>query len=57
MVALLTLAAYFIGFEMENGYWGIGQSNDGITMAFLTLSMAEMFMLSICAVAAAPFLR
>ena len=43
MVALLTLAAYFIGFEMENGYWGIGQSNDGITMAFLTLSMAEMF--------------
>ena len=43
MVAVLTLAAYFIGFEMENGYWGIGQSNDGITMAFLTLSMAEMF--------------
>ena len=28
---------------MDNGYWGIGQSNDGITMAFLTLSMAEMF--------------
>ena len=43
MVAVLPLAAYFIGFEMENGYWGIGQSNDGITMAFLTLSMAEMF--------------
>lgn len=43
MVAALTLAAYFIGFEMEYGYWGIGQSHDGITMAFLTLSMAEMF--------------
>lgn len=43
MVAGLTLAAYFVGFKMEHGYWGIGQSGDGITMAFLTLSMSEMF--------------
>jgi Ca2+-transporting ATPase len=43
MIALVTLAAYFIGHFMEAGRWEIAQSADGITMAFLTLSMAEIF--------------
>jgi Ca2+-transporting ATPase len=43
MVALLTLAAYFIGERLESGAWRIVNSNDGMTMAFLTMSMAEIF--------------
>ena len=43
MVTVLTVAAYFIGHYMESGVWEIAQSEDGITMAFITLSMAEMF--------------
>lgn len=43
LVAVLTLAAYFIGHFMESGVWEIARSHDGITMAFLTLSMAEIF--------------
>ena len=43
MVTILTLSAYFIGHYMESGIWEIAESPDGITMAFLTLSMAEMF--------------
>ena len=43
MVAVLTLAAYFIGERIERGTWRIANSNDGITMAFLTMSMAEIF--------------
>jgi P-type Ca2+ transporter type 2C len=43
LVACLTLLAYFIGERIENGVWQIAQSNDGITMAFLTLSMCEIF--------------
>ena len=43
MVTILTVAAYFIGHYMESGVWEIAQSEDGITMAFITLSMAEMF--------------
>ena len=43
MVAILTLAAYFIGHRIESGVWEVAESADGITMAFLTLSMAEMF--------------
>ena len=42
MVAALTLAAYFIGHFMESGVWEITQSPDGMTMAFLTMSMAEI---------------
>ncbi len=40
LLAAITLAAYFIGCALEHG--GI-QSNQGMTMAFLTLSMAEIF--------------
>lgn len=43
VVALLTLVSFFIGEFIENGHLGIEASNDGMTMAFLTLSMLEMF--------------
>lgn len=43
LVAVLTLIAYFTGHYMESGVWEIAQSPDGITMAFLTLSFAEIF--------------
>lgn len=43
MVAVLTVVAYFIGHYIESGVWEIAESPDGITMAFLTLSMSEMF--------------
>lgn len=43
MVSCVTLAAYFIGHFMENGRWEIMNSPDGVTMAFLTMSMAEIF--------------
>ena len=43
IVSVLTLAAYFIGHFLESGRWEITNSPDGITMAFLTMSMAEIF--------------
>ncbi|NLI20422.1 MAG: ATPase, partial [Clostridiales bacterium] len=42
-VALLTLAAYLIGHRIESGLWELVNSRDGVTMAFLTMSMAEVF--------------
>ncbi len=43
LVAVLTLAAYFIGHFMESGVWEIAGSPAGMTMAFLTMSMTEVF--------------
>lgn len=43
MISVITLAAYFIGHFMESGRWEIAESPDGITMAFLAMSMAEIF--------------
>ena len=43
VTTMLVLAAYFIGEYMETGQWHIVASNDGITMAFLTMSMCEIF--------------
>ena len=43
MVSVITLAAYFIGHYIESGVWEITQSSDGMTMAFLAMSMAEIF--------------
>ncbi|PWM45946.1 MAG: calcium-translocating P-type ATPase, PMCA-type [Clostridiales bacterium] len=43
LVTILTIAAYLIGHFMESGYWEFVDSPDGMTMAFLTLSMAEIF--------------
>ncbi len=43
ILAGLTLAAYFIGHYYESGVWEITTSPDGTTMAFVTLSLAEIF--------------
>jgi Ca2+-transporting ATPase len=43
LISAVTLAAYFIGHFMEAGTWVITNSPDGMTMAFLTMSMAEVF--------------
>lgn len=42
-VAIICLAAYFVGHYMEAGVWEIANSADGMTMAFLALSMTEIF--------------
>lgn len=42
-VTALTLVSYFVGHFMESGVWAITDSANGITMAFLTMSMAEIF--------------
>ncbi|MEG1633641.1 MAG: cation-translocating P-type ATPase [Oscillospiraceae bacterium] len=43
IIALVTLGAYIVGHAMEGGGWVFTDSADGMTMAFLTLSMAEIF--------------
>lgn len=43
LVTLLTLAAYFIGHHIQVGGWTFEDSTHGTTMAFLTLSFAELF--------------
>ena len=43
MVSALTILSYFIGHFMESGNWAMTDSADGMTMAFLTMSMAEIF--------------
>jgi len=43
VVSVLVLIAYFIGHYIESGVWEIADSPDGISMAFLTMSMAEIF--------------
>ncbi len=42
-VGILTLIAFFVGHWIESGEWACTNSADGMTMAFLTLSMAEIF--------------
>ncbi len=45
LVAVITIASYIIGHCFEAGYFEFprGISNDGMTMAFLTMSMCEIF--------------
>ena len=43
IVAALTLFSYFLGHYLETGVWSVETSADGMTMAFLTMSMAEIF--------------
>lgn len=43
LVAVLTVLAYLIGHYFEAGVWTFTNSADGMTMAFLTMSMAEVF--------------
>ena len=42
-IPLLTFVSYFVGHFMEAGKWEITESPDGMTMAFLTLSLVELF--------------
>ena len=46
LVTILTLAAFFIGEFLETGHWvfyNVPESGVGMTMAFLTMSMCEIF--------------
>ena len=43
LVALITVAAYLIGSYLENGVFSLANSNNGMTMAFITMSLTEVF--------------
>lgn len=43
MIAIITMISYLLGHYMESGVWELVNSPDGMTMAFLTMSMAEIF--------------
>ncbi len=43
LVSILVLFSYFLGHFLETGTWVIETSTHGMTMAFLTMSMAEIF--------------
>ena len=43
VVAVMVLISYMVGHYVESGVWEITDSADGMTMAFLTLSMIEIF--------------
>ncbi len=43
IITILTMASYFIGHFIESGRWEVANSADGMTMAFLTLSLVEIF--------------
>ncbi|NLC72445.1 MAG: cation-translocating P-type ATPase [Ruminococcaceae bacterium] len=42
-IAALTIASYFVGHFLESGVWEIAESAHGMTMAFITMSFAEIF--------------
>ncbi len=43
IITILTMVSYFVGHFIESGRWEIANSVDGMTMAFLTLSLVEIF--------------
>ena len=43
LVTLLVLFSYLVGCRFTSGVWAFENSADGMTMAFLTMSMAEIF--------------
>lgn len=43
VVTVLVMLSYLIGHRIESGVWEFVNSPDGTTMAFLTLSMVEIF--------------
>lgn len=43
VVTVLVLISFFVGHFMQTGNWHLGDSTHGMTMAFLTMSMAEIF--------------
>lgn len=43
VMGILVVLSYFIGEYMENGVWRLVASEDGMSMAFLTMNFIEMF--------------
>ncbi len=43
IIAVITVVSYLAGHRIESGAWEFVTSSDGMTMAFLTLSLTEMF--------------
>ncbi len=43
MISVLVLFSYFLGHYIQYGDWAFTTSRDGMTMAFLTMSFAEIF--------------
>lgn len=43
LVSVLTVLSYLIGHYIESGVWEFVNSRDGMTMAFLTMNIAEVF--------------
>ena len=43
IIAAVTVFSFFVGHRIESGVWAIAESPAGMTMAFLTLSMVEIF--------------
>ena len=43
VIAAMTVFSYFAGHRMESGSWAVAESPAGMTMAFMTLSMIEIF--------------
>ena len=43
IVTVLVMISYIVGHYVESGTWEFTNSHDGTTMAFLTLSMVEIF--------------
>ena len=43
LIAGLTILSYFVGHYLEFGIFGFGDSAQGMTMAFMTMSLAEIF--------------
>jgi Ca2+-transporting ATPase len=43
VIAILTVVSYVVGHHYETGTWTVETSADGMTMAFLTLSLMEIF--------------
>lgn len=43
IMAVIVILSFFLGEYMESGVWRLVESQDGITMAFLTANFIEMF--------------
>ena len=43
IMAIIVIFSFFLGQHIELGYFGIFESRDGVTMAFLTANFIEMF--------------
>ena len=43
IMAGIVILSFFLGEYMENGVWRLAESQDGMTMAFLTANFIEMF--------------